>query len=486
MPSFRTYYEEHGHVNAPRSEPAIGKLVHNVQRGTVIPPQFSAGIDAMGGIAMETQVEVQMITWEDIYMPAFRKYYEEHGHISAPQSESVIGKVINTLRSFRRKAPSWIQAEFDAMGGVTMDDRRINNQAHKAFDAPPPSMPCHADSESMAAPTRGDDLLIHGNAGNDAPCTVHSNHADDAVADSRLEHLPRQHTQHQVAATSSTFSPEAQAFEQSDSSNSDRGVAALFSSWYKEDTAAAATTTISTTIPFPLKSVCITNLPEPSSTTAAAGTRSFWIQPQHDAGSVSQSTSATAYHCPHRHHLRTVQTLPSRNSGTCHDTACTKLRAIKCPFQICALHCGGCHRHAVKGKPARQPQTPPPKSYASLRGSAAAHTPSAAGSSAEVNEPPDEAGDVVHVGAVMFEESMQLATKNAKEAGRYVDLSTPKTSSTTPPPAPPMIDLTLDETPLKQKRQKSLADAGNSNNKDDYFKVACHLFFKPLPAQSLV
>lgn len=99
MPAFRTYYEEHNNMNVPQSHPVLGILVRHIRSGnTTIPPQYEDVLMSMG-LDMRNQHMVKHDNiWKNEYMPAFRTYYKENGHMNVPQSHPALGKLLRRIR----------------------------------------------------------------------------------------------------------------------------------------------------------------------------------------------------------------------------------------------------------------------------------------------------------------------------------------------------------------------------------------------------
>ena len=116
MPAFRDYYEDEGHVNAPQTHPILGQLLASIRTGhTQVPPQFEEELRSMG-LDVRNQTIVQRdARWEE-YMSAFRKFYEERGHVNAPQTYPILGKLLNSIRTGNTQVPPQFEEELRTMG----------------------------------------------------------------------------------------------------------------------------------------------------------------------------------------------------------------------------------------------------------------------------------------------------------------------------------------------------------------------------------
>jgi hypothetical protein len=117
MPAFRDHHKEHGHPNAARPQPVLGKLVSNIRGGyTAIPPQYEEELMEMG-LDLRNQIIVQRDElWETVYMPAFRDFHKEHGHPNAAQSHPVLGNLVINFRTGNTTIPPQHEDELMEMG----------------------------------------------------------------------------------------------------------------------------------------------------------------------------------------------------------------------------------------------------------------------------------------------------------------------------------------------------------------------------------
>lgn len=99
MPIFRSFFEKHGHINAPRPHPMLGRLVNNIRGGnTTIPPRHRDELMRMG-LDLRDQYTVQRDSlWETRYLPEFRSVYEKNGHINVPRRDPMLGRLVNNIR----------------------------------------------------------------------------------------------------------------------------------------------------------------------------------------------------------------------------------------------------------------------------------------------------------------------------------------------------------------------------------------------------
>ena len=133
MPAFRTYYEDHKetrHANAPYSHPILGSLIDHIRSGdTRIPPQFEEELLTGMGLDLRDQTIVERDRkWEEKYMPAFRKYYEDHKedrHANAPQTHTILGSLISSIRSGLTRMPPQFEEELLTDMGLDLRDQKI-------------------------------------------------------------------------------------------------------------------------------------------------------------------------------------------------------------------------------------------------------------------------------------------------------------------------------------------------------------------------
>ena len=125
MPAFRDYYEDEGHVNAPFTHLILGKLLNNIRTGkTQVPPQFEEELRSMG-LDVRNQTIVQRdARWEE-YMSAFRKFYEERGHVNAPQTHPILGQLLASIRTGRTQVPPQFEEELRSMGLDTRNQKIV-------------------------------------------------------------------------------------------------------------------------------------------------------------------------------------------------------------------------------------------------------------------------------------------------------------------------------------------------------------------------
>ena len=133
MPAFRKYYEDHKedrHANAPYSHPILGSLIDHIRSGdTRIPPQFEEELLTGMGLDLRDQTIVERDRkWEEKYMPAFRKYYEDHKedrHANAPQTHTILGSLISSIRSGLTRMPPQFEEELLTDMGLDLRDQKI-------------------------------------------------------------------------------------------------------------------------------------------------------------------------------------------------------------------------------------------------------------------------------------------------------------------------------------------------------------------------
>ena len=116
MPAFRDYYEDEGHVNAPFTHLILGKLLNNIRTGhTQVPPQFEEELRSMGLDTRNQKIVQRDVRWEE-YMSAFRKCYKKMGHVNAPQTYPILGKLLNNIRTGKTQVPPQFEEELRSMG----------------------------------------------------------------------------------------------------------------------------------------------------------------------------------------------------------------------------------------------------------------------------------------------------------------------------------------------------------------------------------
>jgi hypothetical protein len=118
MPAFRDHHTEHGHVNAMRFRPVLGRLVSHIRRGnTAIPPQHEDELVRMGLDLRNQHIVQRDEMWETKYMPELRDHYKEHGHVNASRSSPpVLGNLVARIRNGYTAIPSQHKDEFKEWG----------------------------------------------------------------------------------------------------------------------------------------------------------------------------------------------------------------------------------------------------------------------------------------------------------------------------------------------------------------------------------
>lgn len=105
MPAFRVFHAENGHLDAPASHPALGRLVRDLREGkAAVPTAYVDEIASMGNIC--TREQAISARWGTSYMPAFRAFHFEHGHLAVPSSHPVLGRLVCALRTSGHLVPS--------------------------------------------------------------------------------------------------------------------------------------------------------------------------------------------------------------------------------------------------------------------------------------------------------------------------------------------------------------------------------------------
>ena len=97
-PKFRNFYETHGHLRVPHSDPDLGMVVANIrtQKSFLQHDDFKAWLDEHGFIYDERRAHIELDIW-----PKFRNFYETHGHLRVPQSDPELGIIVNNIRMYK-------------------------------------------------------------------------------------------------------------------------------------------------------------------------------------------------------------------------------------------------------------------------------------------------------------------------------------------------------------------------------------------------
>tara|TARA_B110001450_G_C17641648_1_gene489535 strand:+ start:266 stop:2014 length:1749 start_codon:yes stop_codon:yes gene_type:complete len=134
MPAFRDFYEDKKHINPPANEPIIGHLVSSIRYGTSsIPPHFEDELFSMGFDMRNQRIVQHDNMWEKEYMPTFRNYYRNKGHIN----DSTI--LIYNIRSGNTSIPPQFEEELFSMGfdmhnqHIVQRDKRWEEEYMPAF-----------------------------------------------------------------------------------------------------------------------------------------------------------------------------------------------------------------------------------------------------------------------------------------------------------------------------------------------------------------
>jgi dTDP-4-dehydrorhamnose 3,5-epimerase-like enzyme len=107
-PKFEAYYEKHGHLRVPQTDPDLGRTVNCIrsQKDFLWHADFKAWLDERGFVYDARAWHVEEEVW-----PKFKAYYEKHGHLRVPQTDPDLGSTVNNIRS--RKDFLW-HADFKA------------------------------------------------------------------------------------------------------------------------------------------------------------------------------------------------------------------------------------------------------------------------------------------------------------------------------------------------------------------------------------
>ena len=95
-PKFKAYYEKHGHLRVPRSDPDLGTIVHNIRsdKSFLWHSDFKAWLDERNLVYDARRAHLEEDVW-----PKFKAYYEKHGHLRVPRSDPDLGKIVDNIRS---------------------------------------------------------------------------------------------------------------------------------------------------------------------------------------------------------------------------------------------------------------------------------------------------------------------------------------------------------------------------------------------------
>jgi hypothetical protein len=117
MPALRRYFKEHGHVNASKSHPVIGRLLTSIRCGnTSVPLAFEDELVSMGFDTKDQRRASNERRWVCTYMPMFREFYKHNGHVNVPAKYDVVGGVVTRIRSGEASVPASCLEEFISMG----------------------------------------------------------------------------------------------------------------------------------------------------------------------------------------------------------------------------------------------------------------------------------------------------------------------------------------------------------------------------------
>ena len=117
MPAFRDYHKEKGHINVQQSHPVLGKLVCSIRScHTAIPPQHRDELMGMGLDVRNQRTVKRDEIWRVEYMPKFRDYHKDNGHINVSQSHPVLGSLVNVIRTGHTTIPPQYEDELVGMG----------------------------------------------------------------------------------------------------------------------------------------------------------------------------------------------------------------------------------------------------------------------------------------------------------------------------------------------------------------------------------
>ena len=101
-PKFKAYYEEHGHLCVPVSDPDLGTTVDGIRsrRYFLWHADFKAWLDEHDFVYDTSAWRLEKEVW-----PKFKTYYEKNGHLRVPQSDPDLGRIVNNIR--RREEFLW-------------------------------------------------------------------------------------------------------------------------------------------------------------------------------------------------------------------------------------------------------------------------------------------------------------------------------------------------------------------------------------------
>lgn len=94
-PKLKAYYEEHGHLHVPRSDPDLGMIVNRIrsQKDFLWHADFKDWLDAHGFVNDARAWHLEEEVW-----PKFKTYYEKNGHLRVPQSDPDLGRTVGHIR----------------------------------------------------------------------------------------------------------------------------------------------------------------------------------------------------------------------------------------------------------------------------------------------------------------------------------------------------------------------------------------------------
>jgi hypothetical protein len=95
-PKLRRFYETHGHLRVPKSDPDLGSLVNGIRnrKNFLQHVDFKAWLDEHDFVYDERRTHLEVDVW-----PKFKRYYQKHGHLNVPRNDADLGKTVSHIRS---------------------------------------------------------------------------------------------------------------------------------------------------------------------------------------------------------------------------------------------------------------------------------------------------------------------------------------------------------------------------------------------------
>ena len=145
------YYEKHGHLRVPMSDPDLGHVVNHIRsrKDFLHHADFKTWLDERHFVYDEHRAHLELDVW-----PKLKRYYAEHGHLRVPQSDPELGCVVSHIRSLKCFLH---HADFKAW----LDERDFVydvNRAHLELDVWPKFKRYYAEHGHLRVPRSDPDL----------------------------------------------------------------------------------------------------------------------------------------------------------------------------------------------------------------------------------------------------------------------------------------------------------------------------------------